>query len=157
MFNIGFISEKAPLFMDIVSLYFFILPLILIYIHIFLLKKEYFLYLKIQIGLFISTMIIISIFEICIILESGFSNFLNTDSITYLYFIYLLIFHIIVAILAIIGWIIMLIKNYDLYQKYNNKILYNFKYINFYRILLTLLILTSYSGNIMYIILFFFE
>jgi hypothetical protein len=156
MFNIGFLSEKAPLFMDIVSLYFFILPIIVISIHILLLKTNYPLYVKSQIGLFIATMLIVSFFEISIILESGFSTFLDTNSITYLYFISLLIFHIFIAIITIIGWIIMLIKNYDLYVKYKNNIIFKKKNLKYYRLLLLGIILTSYSGNIMYFILFIF-
>ena len=154
MFEIGFLSDKAPLFMDIVSLYFLILPLLLFFSINLAIKKKFLLHLKSQMAIFVFSMLIIVIFEIGVRVIGGFGEFLKDSSIPYNFFIIFLILHIIIAIISVIGWIAMIIKSYTLYKQdgFNSEFFKTHK--NYSKLLFIGITITSYSGVGIYIILF---
>ncbi len=156
MFETGFLSNKAPLFMDLVSLYFLIFPFLL-FVGIFIVhKKKFLLHKWYQLGLFFLTLAVIIFFEIGIRWIGGFKEFLDQSSISHEFFISYLSVHIFIALISVVGWVIILIKSH-LSSKRNNFDSPFFKKHKFYgRLLILGLTLTAYSGAGIYAMLFLF-
>lgn len=140
MLEIGFLSDKAPLFMDIVSLFFFILPFLLLGAFQYIKKDKIKHFFISQYLIIFFTMLMIALFEVGIILNDSFLKYLD-DTISFSTFVLLLLFHIVVAIVSFIGWIILMI----------NQAKFNKEYVKLLFISITI---TAYSGNFMYLILF---
>ena len=154
MFEVGFLTHKAPLFMDIVSLYFFILPILLFLAIRLAINKKFVQHMQAQFAIFIITMVFIVIFEIGVRVVGGFGEFLKDSSVSTDYFITYLIIHILIALASVVGWIIMMIKSYSSYKqdKFNSPFFKTHK--KYSKILFVGITLTAYSGIGIYIMLF---
>lgn len=154
MFDVGFLTQKAPLFMDIVSLYFFILPILLFIAIRLAINKKYKQHMQAQLGIFIITMVVIVIFEIGVRVVGGFGEFLKDSSVSTEYFITYLIIHILIALASVVGWIVMMIKSYNSYKqdKFNSPFFKTHK--KYAKLLFVGITLTAYSGVGIYIMLF---
>jgi len=154
MFEVGFITQRAPLFMDIISIYFFILPVLLFLAIRLAINKKYMQHMQAQFAIFIITLVFIVIFEIGVRIVGGFGGFLNDSSVSKDYFITFLVLHILVALASVVGWIIMMIKSYNSYKqdKFNSPFFKTHK--KYSKILFVGISLTAYSGIGIYIMLF---
>jgi putative membrane protein len=154
MFEIGFLSQKAPLFMDIVTIYFAILPILLFLAIRLAIKKRYKEHTKAQFSIFIISLIVILIFEIGVRVVGGFDVFLKESSVSNDYFITYLIIHIIIALVSVIGWVITMIKSYIAYKKDGFNSVYFKTHSKYSKLLFIGLTLTAYSGIGIYLMLF---
>lgn len=153
MFETGFISG-APLFMDIVTIYFSFLPILLAFAIVLAKQKKYHEHMISQIGIFILTMLFVVFFEVSIRIYGGFSVFLEDSNTDKEFFLIALIAHIIIAIISLISWSTLNIKTYLAFKKdgFDSPI---FKSHRSKAILVFLgMTITSYSGTWMYYLLF---
>jgi len=102
MFEAGFFGTNAPMYMDIITLYFTLLPFLMgsaIYMAI---KKRYKLHKRMQTAIYIATLLIVALFEVGVRFSGGFDFFMKHSSADYTYMIIFLIVHIIIAIVSVV-------------------------------------------------------
>ncbi len=102
MFELGFFGTKAPLYMDIITLYFTLLPFLMgsaIYMAI---KKRYRLHKRMQTAIYVATLLIVALFEVGVRFSGGFDFFMKHSNADYTYMIIFLIVHVIIAIVSVV-------------------------------------------------------
>lgn len=154
MFEIGFMGTRAPFFMDVVTLIVAILPL-LIFGAILLVRKGLpKLHMLAQNIIFLVSLVVIAYFEIGVRVGGGFDVFVSDSSVSHNYVLWVLIVHIIIAILTLYFWTLTIISAN---MKYFKKELPG-KYSVGHKVVAikaTLgIILTSLSGIWVYLLLF---
>jgi putative membrane protein len=108
LFQTGFLGTRAPLFMDIVSVIVALLPF-LIFGAIRLAKNEkYKAHESVQKLLFVVTVIVVAFFEFGVRVAGGYKNLMEGSSVEHTYFIYVLIFHIMIAVVTLVLWMMTL-------------------------------------------------
>lgn len=152
----GFLGTKALLFMDIVTIYFALLPFLLVYSISFAIKKNYkkhFISQSIILGL---TLVLVLVFEIGVRLTGGFMEYAKESSLSYDFLLYFLIVHIIIAIFAVAGWLYLYISSYKEYKLNGYANFSNTKHKKIAKAIFASLTLTSIMGVCIYIFLFIF-
>ncbi|MBU1659772.1 DUF420 domain-containing protein [bacterium] len=117
MFEVGFLGTSSPFYMDFITLYFGLLPFLMGAAIFMAVKKQYELHYKMQLAIFIVTLIVVVIFEIGVRISGGFSAFMQESSANYSWMVSFLIVHILVAIASVIMWTILIytaVKQYKL-------------------------------------------
>jgi putative membrane protein len=150
----GFLGTDALLFMDIATIYFVILPFLLIYSINFARKKEYKKHFLSQSLTLALTLGVVLIFEIGVRLTGGFFEYVKNSSVSYDFLLVFLIVHIIIAIFAVGGWLYLYISAY---KEYRNNGFINFKGSNHRKIgkaIFLALSITAFMGLAIYIFLF---
>jgi len=120
MFEIGFFGTKAPLFMDVITLYFAFLPFLMGFAIMMAVKKRYDLHFKMQMAIYIATISVVVIFEIGVRLFGGFNAFMHESNANYTFMLTFLIIHIIIALLSVVLYTILMhsaVKKYKLHSK----------------------------------------
>jgi len=108
LFSSGFLGTRAPLFMDIVSVIVLLLPF-LIFRAISLAKKgNYRAHESVQKLLFVVSVIVVAFFEYGVRMEGGYKNLMQGTSVSHDYLLYVLIFHIMIAVITLFLWIMTL-------------------------------------------------
>lgn len=152
--NLGFLGTKALLYMDIVTIYFALLPFLLLLSIYFATIKQYKKHFISQSIILVTTIIMVLVFEIGVRLSGGFMEFAKSSAISYDYLLIFLLAHIIIAITSVSGWIYQFIISYKIYVK-NGLNSINFsqhKMRN--RIVFLALTLNSIMGVCIYLFLF---
>ncbi len=156
MFKHGFLGTTAPFFMDMVTLIVAFLPL-LVYGAIILAKKKMFrLHVLVQNLLYIFAIIVVAYFEFGVRVGGGFDAFMSESDVAYTYAFIVLIIHIIIATIMLFYWSMTIVtgnihfkKGYipGIYSKHHKAMA-----------LKTFLgvILTSFTGVWVYLLLFVF-
>jgi putative membrane protein len=110
MFSSGFLGTRAPLFMDVVTLIVALLPL-LIYAGIMFAKKGlYKLHAFAQNLIYIVSVIVVLYFEYGVRVGGGFDTFVSDAKVSYTYALFVLVFHIAIALATFVYWTFTLIK-----------------------------------------------
>ena len=102
MFEAGFLGTKALLYMDIITLYFGILPILMASAIYLAIKKKYKLHYKMQLSIFAITLVVVAIFEVGVRVSGGFSAFMEHSNANYTYMLMFLVVHVLVAILSVV-------------------------------------------------------
>ena len=110
IFQSGFLGTRAPLFMDIVSVIVAVLPFLIFGAIGLAKKRNYKAHESVQKLLFVVTVIVVAFFEIGVRLAGGYKNLMEGSSVEHNYFIYVLIFHIIIAVSTLVIWMITLYR-----------------------------------------------
>lgn len=116
-FDPGFFGTRAPMYLDLVALYFVFLPVLLFVSIRFAIKGEVKKHLTSQLAVFIMTLVMIVVFEVGMRLAGGFKEYMKESPISYTYFITFLIVHIIVAIATVNLWSYQIISSVKAYKK----------------------------------------
>lgn len=116
-FDPGFFGTRAPMYLDLVALYFVFLPFLLFVSIRFAIKGEIKKHLTSQLAVFIMTLVMIVVFEVGMRLAGGFKEYMKESPISYTYFITFLIVHIIVAIATVNLWSYQIISSVKAYKK----------------------------------------
>lgn len=155
MFSInGFLGTKALLFMDIVTIYFALLPFLLAYSIYFAVKEEHKKHLISQ-GLILGfTLIIVLIFEIGVRLTGGFLEYVKDSSISYDFLFIFLMVHIIIAIGSVAGWLYLFISAYKEYKQTEFQNFSNTNHKKIGKAIFAALTISSIMGVCIYIFLF---
>jgi len=104
MFQPGFLGTRAPFFMDFVMIMVALLPLLVLTAISFARKKNYRFHAVTQTVLFVVAIIVVSYFEYGVRAGGGYEGFVKGSSVSHNYAFYVLIFHIIVAVIGFVIW-----------------------------------------------------
>ena len=104
MFQPGFLGTRAPFFMDFVMIVVALLPLLVAIAISFAKKKNYTSHAFAQQSIFIVAVIVVGYFEYGVRAGGGFNGFIEGSSVSHTYAFYVLIFHIIVAVIGFGIW-----------------------------------------------------
>ncbi|MCF6245381.1 MAG: DUF420 domain-containing protein [Sulfurovum sp.] len=108
LFQTGFLGTRAPLFMDIVSVIVALLPFLIFGAITLAKNKKYAAHESVQKLLFIVTVIVVAFFEYGVRVAGGYKNLMEGSTVGHNYFIYVLIFHIIIALITLVLWVMTL-------------------------------------------------
>lgn len=150
----GFLGTKALLFMDIITIYFAILPFLLFYSITFAIRKEYKKHFISQGIILCVTIIFVLIFEVGVRLSGGFIEYVQNNTLSYNFLLSFLIVHIVIAIFAFLAWVYLFISSYKMYKENKFKSIKNTKHKRMGKIVFFFLCLTSLMGVLIYIFLF---
>lgn len=108
LFELGFLGTRAPLFMDIVSVIVALLPFLIFGAILLAKQKNYGAHESVQKLLFIVTVVVVVFFEYGVRVEGGYKHLMEGSSVPHHYFLYVLIFHIMIAVSTLIVWVMTL-------------------------------------------------
>lgn len=105
MFETGFLGTRAPFFMDFVMIMVAVLPLLALGAIALAKVKNYKLHALSQSIIFVVSVIVVSYFEYGVRAGGGFEKFMEGSNTSHNYALYVLIFHIAVALISLVVWI----------------------------------------------------
>lgn len=108
MFEQGFLQTDAPFYMDLVTTYFAILPFLLLSAIIMAMKKRLELHYKMQLSIFIFTLVMVVIFEIGVRISGGFAEFMKSANVNETFMLLFLVTHILIALASVVAWSILI-------------------------------------------------
>lgn len=150
----GFLGTKALLFMDVVTIYFALLPFFLFYSINFARKKEFKKHFISQSFILFFTLAIVLVFEVGVRLTGGFLEYAKHSSISYDFLFIFLIIHIIIAILSVAGWLYLYISSFKEYKQNGFKSFNGSNHKKIGKAIFLCLTLSSIMGVAIYIFLF---
>jgi putative membrane protein len=115
-FEPGFLGTKALMYMDIVTIYFALLPFLLGFSIYQAIRGNIKLHYQSQFIILAATLIMVIIFEIGVRVTGGFIEYAKESPISYDFLLMFLVVHIFIAIMAVGGWIYLIISSYKSYQ-----------------------------------------
>lgn len=152
LFEPGFLGTKALVYMDIVTLYFAILPFLLGFSVYQAIRGNYRLHYRSQFTILAITLLMVILFETGVRITGGFSQYAPQSKYSYDFLVGFLSVHILVALLSIGGWLHLLVSTY---RSYNNGVLENpAKHKKMGKWIFASLTLTSIMGCSIYVFLF---
>lgn len=150
----GFLGTKALLFMDVVTIFFVLLPFLLAYSIKLAINKKYKLHFISQTIILAIGLVMVLVFEIGVRLTGGFIEYAKHSSLSYDFLLIFLIVHIVIAIFTVAGWLYLYISSYKLYKKSGFKEFSNSKHKKIGKAIFASMTLTSVMGVSIYIFLF---
>jgi len=104
MFQLGFLGTKAPFFVDITIIFMGLLPFLVAFAIWLAIKEYHSIHSKIQITLFLITLILLvySIYNIYFVI--GFNHYIQNSSINSNLVLYFSIFYIVIEVFTMIMW-----------------------------------------------------
>ena len=154
MFEAGFLGSRAPFFMDMVTIYFALLPFLVAFSIYMAIIKRYSLHFRFQMTTFVLTMVMVVVFEIGVRVDGGFNAYMQDSSLSYnAVFVYLII-HILIALLTVVAWGITIYSSYKAFREEGIASSYFKEHKKRARWVFLAIIITSIMGTSMYPILF---
>jgi len=154
MFNDGFLGTRAAFYLDFSTLYFAILPFLLAYAIKFAKSGEIEKHMKVNLALYVITMLVVIIFEIGVRVSGGFIEFMQYSSLPQWFLISFLAVHILVAILSVVLWTIVLYSSISNYKHYGKDAPYFKRHRRVGKLAFVGMTLTSLMGVLIYLFLF---
>lgn len=151
-FEPGFLGTRALMYMDIVTLYFAILPFLLAFSIYQAIRGNIKLHYQSQFIILAITIVMVLIFEIGVRLTGGFVEYAKQSPLSYDFLLLFLVVHIFIALMAVGGWIYLIISTYKSYQ--NGILEHSEKHRKMGRWIFSALTLTSIMGCSIYLFLF---
>ena len=116
MFEIGFLGTRAPLFMDVVTLFFGLIPFLVggsIYLAV---RGRYRVHFQTQVAIFIATLVMVVVFEIGVRVDGGFNAYMQESALSYGGALAYLVVHILFAIVTMVAWGITIYSSVKAYR-----------------------------------------
>ncbi len=154
MFQSGFLGTRAPFFMDFVMIMVALLPLLVAIAILFAKKKSYKAHAFVQQFIFVIAVIVVGYFEYGVRVGGGFNGFIEGSSVSHTYAFYVLILHIIVAVVGFIVWVYTLVHARRDSKKGTLPGLYSRAHQKMGKRAFLWIVLTSITGIWVYILLF---
>lgn len=110
MFQAGFLGTRAPFFMDFVMVMVALLPFLVFGAILFAKNKNYTLHALTHQIIFVVAVIVVGYFEYGVRVGGGYEGFMKNSTVAHDYAMYVLIFHIIVAVVGFGIWVSTLIN-----------------------------------------------
>ena len=112
MFQTGFLGTRAPFFMDFVTIIVALLPFLVLLAITMAKKESYKLHAFTQTLIFIVSIVVVGYFEYGVRLGGGFNSFMQESNTSHNYALWVLIIHIIIAVVTLIFWTKTLMQAY---------------------------------------------
>lgn len=154
MFEAGFLGTRAPLFMDVVTIYFGLLPILVAFSIFLAIKKHYALHFRSQMFIFLLSMVMVVIFEIGVRVDGGFNAYMQESSLSYNGVLVYLIVHILIALLTVVAWGITIYSSYKAFREEGARSPYFVEHKKRARWVFLAIVINSIMGTSMYPILF---
>ena len=154
MFQPGFLGTRAPFFMDFVMIMVALLPLLVAIAISFAKKKNYELHALVQQTIFVIAVIVVGYFEYGVRVGGGYEGFVKGSSVSHTYAFYVLIFHIVVAIVGFIIWTYTLVTARKDSKNHTLPGLYSMAHKKAGRRAFIWIIATAFTGIWVYVLLF---
>jgi len=154
MFETGFLGTKAPMYMDIITVYFSILPLLMIVAIVMAVKKKFALHYKMQLSIFVVTLIVVAIFEVGVRVSGGFSAFMQESNASYTPMLLFLVVHVIIAIISVVLYTALIYSSTQQYIFKKEKLSVNHKKMG--KLVFAGMSITSLMGLFIYYALFIY-
>jgi len=152
--ELGFFGTRAPMYLDIVGVYFALLPLLMFISIRFAIKGKIKQHYISQLFIFIGTLVMVVIFEVGMRLAGGYEEYIKESTVSHSYFITFLIIHIIVAVLTVNLWSYQIISSMKMYKNNELKGKNAVRHKKLAKILLIGLFITLVQGASIYYFLF---
>jgi len=152
--ELGFFGTRAPMYLDIVGVYFGLLPLLMFISIRFAINGDIKRHMNSQLAIFVGTLVMVVVFEVGMRLAGGYTEYIKGSSISHSYFITFLIIHIIVAILTVNLWSYQIISSMKMYKNGELKGDNALRHKKLAKILLVGLFITLVQGTSIYYFLF---
>ncbi len=152
MFGLGFLGTSAPFYMDFITLYFAILPVLMFLSITFAMKKKYEKHFISQLALFAVTLVVVVVFEVGVRVSDGFVEFMKNAHVSYGFMITFLIVHVSIALASVVLWSALLYSAIKSYKLENNGVLASHKKVG--KLVFLGITLASYMGVGVYYLLF---
>jgi putative membrane protein len=151
-FEPGFLGTKAFMYMDIVTLYFALLPFLLAFSIYQAIRGNTKLHYQSQFAILAVTIVMVLIFEIGVRLTGGFVEYAKQSPLSFDFLLLFLVVHIFIALMAVGGWIYLIISTYKSYR--DGMIENSAKHRKMGKWIFGALTLTSIMGCSIYLFLF---
>jgi len=154
LFETGFLGTDAPLYIDLVTVYFALLPFLLsgsIYLAI---RKQFKRHYRSQIAIFIISIIMVLLFEIGVRIDGGFLMFAKESTLSMAFLSIFLAVHIAIAVMSVVLWIIVLYTSLREYKSEMEMAEFSRRHKKKSRMLFGGLTVTSIMGVMIYLFLF---
>jgi len=153
-FEPGFMGTRAPMYLDIVGVFFFLLPFLLFFSIRYAVKGDIKKHLYSQAGIFVMTLVFVVVFEVGMRLQGGFQEYMKNSPVNYNFFITFLVIHILVAIATFNLWSYQLITSVKGYRAGTLKVGTGAKHKKLAKILIVGIFVTIAQGVGIYYFLF---
>ncbi|RXJ79621.1 DUF420 domain-containing protein [Arcobacter sp. F2176] len=150
------LSNNIPLHMNVMVIFFSILPFLVMASIYFAKNKQYKLHFYSQGFILVLTVFVLVFFEIMIRIDGGFFEFAKQSNLPHGFLVGYLIFHIIIALIAAVLWIRLFIKSMSLYQNGKIEEIKTSNHIREGKITFVFLLLSCITGVFVYLFLFIF-
>jgi len=117
MFALGFLGTRAPLFMDVVTIFFALTPFLVGYSIFLAVRGKYRQHFQTQVVVFILSMIMVVVFETGVRIDGGFNAYMQESSWSYNAVLIYLVAHIVFALLTVVAWGITIYSSYKVYRE----------------------------------------
>jgi len=154
MFELGFLGTRAPLFMDVVTLFFAAVPFLVAYSIYFARKGKYRLHITSQIAIFTVSMLMVVLFEIGVRIDGGFNAYMHESSISYNGALLYLVIHILFALVTLVAWGITIYSSYKVFREEGVRSDYFSRHKKRARLVFLAITINAVMGTMMYPILF---
>jgi putative membrane protein len=151
MFETGFLGTRALWFMDLVTLWFAVLPFLLAAAILLAMRKHYRVHLRLQSLGFGFTLAAVVVFEVGVRFTGGFVAYAEQSSFTFGPLASLLAVHVLIAVAAVGAWAWLLI---DALQRYHRSGEVAAVHKRYGRLVFAAMTLTSFLGVLIYYLLF---
>ena len=154
MYEVGFLGTRAPFFMDFVIIMVALLPLLVMVAISFAKKRDYAAHALTHKILFVIAVIVVSYFVYGVRVGGGYEGFVIVSSVSHDYAFYVLIFHIIVAVVGFVIWTRTLITAHKDNKKKTLPGIYSATHKKAGRRAFLWIVLTAITGIWVYVLLF---
>lgn len=120
-FEPGFLGTRAAFFMDLVTLYFAVLPLLLGMSIRQAVIGNISLHYRSQMAILGLTVVMVIIFELGVRITGGFIEYVKLSPLSYDFLLIFLAVHILIALLSVGGWIYLMITSYRTYLEHGKE------------------------------------
>jgi len=151
-FTQGFLGTHSPFYLDCATLYFALLPFLVIYSISFAVKKQIKKHFVSQMIILFLTLLIVLVFELGLRLDGGFKTYAEYSSLNYTFLLVYLLAHILLSLITLVYWIYFVYRSYSSYKSAT----FDKKHKNKGKLCFLLIFLTSLTGVILYFLLFVF-
>lgn len=156
LFNPGFLGTSAPLYMDAVTIYFTIFPILMAYTIYLAIKKRYKEHFISQAILLVVTVSIVIVFEIGLRISGGFIEYAKYSDVSRTFMVSFLIIHIVIAVIALISWVYLFITSVKLYKNKQLEQIKSSNHRKLGKLVFLGLTISSFMGVCIYLFLFLF-
>jgi putative membrane protein len=156
LFSPGFLGTSAPFYIDFVTVYFTIFPLLMAFTIFLAIKKRYKEHFISQAILLTITIVITIIFEIGLRISGGFLEYAKESDVSFNFMLTFLSIHIVIAVLALIGWVYLFISSLTNYRQNKLEVIKNSNHKKLGKLIFFSLTLSSLMGVFIYLFLFLF-
>jgi putative membrane protein len=154
MFETGFMGTRALLYMDIVTLFFAILPFLVAYSISFAIRGDIKKHYLSQISIFVTTILMVVVFEVGVRFSGGYVEFIKSSSVNFTFLTIFLIVHIIIALATVILWVIQLYSAMSHFKSEGAGSSHFAKHKRIAKWLFSGIVITSIMGCMIYLFLF---